>query len=395
MKLIWTLVFSAMSALVTTGCSNNMALTDVESTEQNNQTSLVVASFNVSMDASNYTSQANATGRELLDRLSSGVHPQINNIAEIIQRVAPDIILLNEFDYGDDSQQRIRDFKTRYLAKSQSGQAAIDYPYHFVAPVNTGVAVHKNTTDNHGYGWFPGHYGMLVLSKYPIDTNHVRTFQKFLWKDMPNTLMSTIKRKDGNLWYNGEIAENLRLSSKSHWDIPVNVNGKTIHIFASHPTPPGFDGVENRNGKRNHDEIRFWYDYISDQDNDYIYDDKGAYGGFTGDRFMIMGDLNASEVEGSADQAMIAALLNHDKVNDDIVPQSDGGPMNRPNNPNSAYHTAHWAMRVDYAVPSRFGITVQDSGVFWPAPEMPLYPLVKTRKASSDHRLVWIKINVE
>ena len=35
----------------------------------------------------------------LLSLLESGEHPQIRNIAEIIQRVAPDIILLNEFDF--------------------------------------------------------------------------------------------------------------------------------------------------------------------------------------------------------------------------------------------------------------------------------------------------------
>ncbi len=71
-----------------------------------------------------------------------------------------------------------------------------------------------------------------------------------------------------------------RLSSKSHWDVPVKVGNKTIHILASHPTPPSFDGAEDRNGKRNHDEIRFWKDYISDSSNQYIYDDKGVKGGF-------------------------------------------------------------------------------------------------------------------
>jgi len=34
------------------------------------------------------------------------------------------------------------------------------------------------------------------------------------------------------------------------------MGGQVIHILASHPTPPVFDGVEDRNGRRNHDEIR-------------------------------------------------------------------------------------------------------------------------------------------
>ena len=38
---------------------------------------------------------------------------------------------------------------------------------------------------------------------------------------------------------------------------------QTVHVLASHPTPPTFDGAEDRNGRRNHDEIRFWADYVS------------------------------------------------------------------------------------------------------------------------------------
>ena len=60
-----------------------------------------------------------------------------------------------------------------------------------------------------------------------------------------------------------EELEVVRLSSKSHWDVPVKVGGHTVHVLASHPTPPTFDGEEDRNGRRNHDEIRFWADYVS------------------------------------------------------------------------------------------------------------------------------------
>ncbi|MDQ3106173.1 MAG: GAF domain-containing protein, partial [Actinomycetota bacterium] len=49
----------------------------------------------------------------------------------------------------------------------------------------------------------------------------------------------------------------LRLSSKSHWDVTLNIGGTLVHALVSHPTPPVFDGTEDRNGKRNHDEIRF------------------------------------------------------------------------------------------------------------------------------------------
>ena len=42
----------------------------------------------------------------------------------------------------------------------------------------------------------------------------------------------------------------------------MRIGTKTVHVLASHPTPPSFDGGEDRNGRRNHDEIRFWADYV-------------------------------------------------------------------------------------------------------------------------------------
>ena len=97
---------------------------------------------------------------------------------------------------------------------------------------------------------------MVVYSRYPIDTAAVRTFQLFKWKDMPGNLIPTP-------FYSPDEVEILRLSSKSHWDVPIRIGRKTVHFLVSHPTPPVFDGPEDRNGRRNNDEIRFWADYIS------------------------------------------------------------------------------------------------------------------------------------
>ena len=84
----------------------------------------------------------------------------------------------------------------------------------------------------------------------------------------------------GNLiptpFYSPDEVEILRLSSKSHWDVPIQIGKKVVHFLVSHPTPPVFDGPEDRNGRRNHDEIRFWADYISPGKAGYIYDDGAA-----------------------------------------------------------------------------------------------------------------------
>jgi hypothetical protein len=372
----------------------------------NTETKIKVAAFNVSMDATNYVGRdtAQATNQVLKDQLNSD-NQQIKNIAEIIQRVRPDIILLNEFDYIEDPAQGVEVFIKRYLNASQHpALEAIDYPYYYYAPVNTGKPspfdlngdgkTMGSQSDAWGFGFFEGHYGMMLLSRYPIETKNIRTFQNFKWKDMPNALRP-IDPVSNTPFYSDEVWAQYPLSSKSHWDVPVNVDGETIHILASHPTPPVFDGPEDRNGTKNHDEVRFWLDYITPALSAYIYDDEGSKGGLPSQtRFVIVGDQNSSTTEGDSRKEAISGLLFSSMVNDEQIPQSRGGELHDTNNPLSAFHTAYWGMRADYVLPSRFGVDVIGNGVFWPLKDDDTFRLIESREASSDHRLVWSTLRI-
>ena len=373
---------------------------------QKKPTELTFATYNVSMEAENYVKKGTAgiSEKVLIDELASGNNTQIKNIAKIIQTVRPDVILLNEFDYIKNPKDGVVQFIKGYLEKGQDGAKGIEYPYYYYGTVNTGQpspydldndgVASKTGADAWGFGLYPGQYAMVLISRYPIDLASVRTFQNFKWKDMPGAL-KTLKA-DGTDWYTQQAWAEFPLSSKSHWDVPVKVGDKTIHFLASHPTPPSFDGAEDRNGKRNHDEIRFWKDYISDSGNEYIYDDKGKKGGLPDNSsFVILGDQNASPVEGNAVAEGIKSLLASPKVNSDTAPESKGGAAHSPNNPFGKNHTAFWRMRADYVLPSRKGFKVTSSGVFWPAKGEPMAELVEKRESSSDHRLVWVKVILE
>jgi len=347
---------------------------------------LRVATFNILMAWGEH-----AQGR-LIENLATPDWNHAQKVAEIIQLVNPDVILLNEFDY-DAEGAALANFQSNYLGVSQGGAATVNYPYTFIAPSNTGIpsGVDFNgdgdTTDPEdafGYGWYPGAYGMVVLSKYPIAKESVRTFQQFLWKDMPNNLLP--------LTYYSEEAQNVfRLSSKSHWDVPVEVNGRLVHILGSHPTPPVFDGPEDRNGRRNHDEIRFWADYASSAGGSYIYDDKGISGGLsTGSSFVIMGDQNADPDEGDSTGNAILQLLEHANINTMIIPESEGSLAAT----GDADDTASWGLRADYVLPSVDGLVPQQGQVFWPSRTDVNYHLVRN-DVSSDHRLVWLDLSVE
>ncbi|XEY25470.1 endonuclease/exonuclease/phosphatase family protein [Candidatus Uabimicrobium helgolandensis] len=354
---------------------------------------LRVATFNASL----YRNTKNQLSKDL----QASYDPQIKNIAETIQRVKADILLINEFDYVADGSA-VEHFKKNYLQVSHNGSEIIDYPYYYIAESNTGIdSGYDLNNDGHlggpddafGYGAYPGQYSFVVLSKYPIDNNQIRTFQKFLWKDMPEALLPK-NPQTNKPWYSSEEMDVFRLSSKNHCDVPINVNGQIIHILASHPTPPVFDGEEDRNGKRNHDEIRFWYDYINPKLSSYIYDDKGKKGGFSGKQFVVAGDLNASPTEREAIKTAINKLISSHKTHNH-VPQSEGGKENDQGNIYSPAHTAGWKLRVDYVIPSSLGFKVKGGQVFWPTLEDKYYRLVSTPEENSDHRLVYVDLEVE
>jgi hypothetical protein len=361
------------------------------------------STFNASLNRS-------AAG-QLVSDLSTPDNAQARKVAEVIQRDRPDVLLINEFDYVPDN--RAADlFRANYLKHGQNGAKPIDYPYAFTAPVNTGVPsgmdLNRNgrTTDPddaYGFGLFPGQYGMLVLSKFPIDRTGVRTFQNFKWKDMPGALLpddpATPAKGD---WYSPQVLDVFRLSSKSHWDVPLKINRRTVHFLVSHPTPPAFDGAEDRNGTRNNDEIRLWADYITGKAG-YLYDDKGKRGGIErGAKFVIAGDNNSDPVDGDSVPGAIQQLLNSHRVID-MKPSSKGaveaaqtqGGANLTHKGNPRYDTGDFNdnapgnLRVDYVLPSH-GLIPLHSEVFWPVANSPLARLNDT----SDHHLVGLSLLV-
>lgn len=360
------------------------------------QDTLRIATYNASL-------YGNAAG-ELRQRLSDRLDPQAERIAAIVHRVRPDILLINEIDY-DEGGHAARLLATNFFSVPQNGSQPIDYPHVFVPPSNTGIDskldLNKNNrtgepADCWGFGAYRGQYSMAVYSRFPIDRDKIRTFQRFLWKNLPAALRP-IDPATRRPYYDQEIWSVLRLSSKNHIDVPIVVGGSTIHVLASHPTPPVFDGDEDRNGCRNHDEIRFWIDYLSGRAATYLVDDKGAQGGLTsGESFVIMGDLNADPADGDGRRQAIQSLLGHDRLQD-AMPASLGAveESNRKldESGDPKHDTANFGrngnMRVDYVLPSQT-LKVNDAGVYWPRRGEDGHGLI----TASDHRMVWIEVEI-
>ncbi|MBS0187756.1 MAG: endonuclease/exonuclease/phosphatase family protein [Planctomycetes bacterium] len=360
------------------------------------------------------------------DDVNRNDNPRLKAVAEVIQRISPNIIFLNEIAYdmpgapgwkdGDAPGQNAAKFVENYLNTAQApGLTPIRYKA-FMAPVNTGVfsgfdldndgkvidfyppppgtkpdgspgeqtpAGRAYGNDCFGFGTFPGQYGMALLvdERLTIDESNVRTFQRLPWDYVVGNFMPS--KADGTPWFTDEEKAAVRLSSKSHWDVPVKLpNGSELHVLCSHPTPPVFDGPEDRNGRRNHDEIRFWMDYLANEP--YVVDDNSKYGGMGGDAsFVIVGDLNADPKKGDSFKNPISKLMSARRVSREFTPKADIEVSGL-----ESTDTSMFKMRVDYVLPSK-DLKVEQGGVWRTLPSAS-----KDGKFPSDHFPVWIDVVV-
>jgi hypothetical protein len=323
--------------------------------------------------------------------------PAITAVVRVIQAARPDVLLLAKFDH---------DLRGRALAAFlellRQGPDGIDYPHAFAPPVNAGVpsgrdldgdGLRMGRDDAFGWGKFPGHGGMALVSRLPIDTGAARTFRSFRWADLPDALAPA--NPDGTPFFGAETWAALRLSSRSHWDVPVALpGGGRMHVLAACPTPPLFDGAEGRNSRRNHDEIAFWVRYL---DGAALRDDQGRVAGPPPGPLVVLGDLNADPHDGAGLPDGIRALLRHPRLRDPRPASPGGAAAADPEHAGPPeLDTADWRdgnpgnLRVDYVLPSA-GVEVADAGVFWPAPGA---PMAAAAAAASDHRLVWVDLVV-
>ncbi len=331
----------------------------------------------------------------LLRDILSGEDARIGAAADIVVHVDPDILLITKFDY--DRGGAALDAFAETLA--ERGAA---YPHRFALRPNTGMATGRDmigdgrrgtADDKQGYGRFAGQAGMALLSRHPV-ADGVRDFSDFLWRDLPGAL---IPERDGAPFPSDEVFEIQRLSTTGHWDVPVALpDGRVLNLLAFYTSPPVFGGPENRNLRRNHDEVRFWTLLL---DGELPMPPPEP-------PFAVIGDSNLDPHDGDGMQAAMRDLLAHPALQDP-APESAGalaaaGEAEAAQAGDPARDTTEWRMadgpgnlRVDYVLPSA-ELTVRDAEVFWPHPDDPAHALLgEGDEAASRHRLVWVDIALE
>ncbi|MFO8184566.1 MAG: endonuclease/exonuclease/phosphatase family protein, partial [Candidatus Aegiribacteria sp.] len=163
-----------------------------------------------------------------------------------------------------------------------------------------------------------------------------------------------------------------RLSYTAHWVVPIRLPSGPLQLLAFHATPPVFDGPEDANGRRNHDEIRFWQLYLD-----------GAFGPAPRTRFVVIGDANLDPDHSDGRRGAIRQLLADPRLQDPR-PAHDG--------PDAPRATVDWDQtgprRVSYILPST-DLEVAGAGIHWPPDGTPGRDAAAT---ASHHRLVWVDL---
>lgn len=288
-----------------------------------------------------------------------------------------DVILLTSVDYD-------RGLVALTLLADRLADAGAPYPHRFALRPNTGLQTGLDldgdgrlaeADDAMGWGRFSGQAGMAILSRLPIDMAGVQDHSGFLWADLPGTLIPPGTP--------AAVTAIQRLSTTGHWQVPVvTPAGTRLTLLAYHATPPVFDGPEDRNGRRNHDESTFWALLLN------------------GDLplpppqppFLVIGDANLDAVDGDGLRDGISSLLAHPLLQDP-APKGTHGRSEPAQSGDPALDTALYdlgGLRVDYILPS-VDLTVTAAGVLWPPATD---PMAATLAAASRHRPVWIDITL-
>ena len=184
-----------------------------------------------------------------------------------------------------------------------------------------------------------------MLSRYPVAIR--ADLSDMLWQDAPESRIAPDDPGHGIQ----------RLSSSAHWAVEVEAPEGAITLLTLAATPPVFDGPEDRNGRRNADEVSLWRHAL---------DGKLAWQPES--TVILLGMFNLDPEKGDGLREAVTEVLRHPRLQDPL-----------PGQPTVTWRSTG-PMRVSYVLPDR-AFRVEDAGVSAPRPD------------AGPHGLVWVALS--
>jgi hypothetical protein len=269
--------------------------------------------------------------------------------------------------------------ETLAALETRLADAGAPYPYRLPLRPNTGVqtgfdldgnGILGQPRDAIAYGRWAGEGGMAILSRLPIDTENIRDFSNFPWAELPANLMPP------------DTPSGQRLATTGAYEVPITLpDGNSLRLLAYYASPPIFDGADDRNGRRNHDETAFWLHLLA---GDLPFKPPEP-------PFVILGQSNLDPADGAGRKDAITALLHH-KALQDPAPRGSSRRHDPGQSGDPALDTALYpkigGLRVEVILPSQ-DLHVQAAGVVWPPDADPAAAAIT---AASRHHPVWVDL---
>ena len=312
----------------------------------------------------------------LLHAIVQGKDPQLQALAQVVALLDADVLLLHDIDL--DAGGATAAALGRFLAQNGAPYA------HILAPMpNAGVPSGLDlngdgrlgrANDALGYGAFRGQGGMVLLSRLPIISEELIDFTGLLWRDLPGA--SLPKRSDGTAFPSAAALEVQPLSAVGEWAVPLRLPGGAgrLWVMAFHASPPVFDRPEDRNGRRNADELHLWAQAL----------DGTLAPALPGQYFALMGVTNIDPLLGEGRRDGLQRLAQHPRLHPDAQSPHLGLP------------TVDWSglglglRQASRIFPAR-SLQLRGGGVMWPAPQSPKAAIFAK---ASRHRPVWLDIAI-
>lgn len=314
----------------------------------------------------------------LLRDILSGDDPQVTAVVAVIAALDADVLLLTGVDW-DHAQVALAALSDRLAA------AGAPYPHRLALRPNTGMATGLDLNgdgrtgtpdDAQGWGRFAGSGGMALLSRLPLDAP--ADLSTLLWRDLPGAIPPPMPPG---------VAAVQRLPTTGHWIVPVTLPGGTrLTLLAFHAAPPVFDGPEDRNGRRNHDEAALWSRLL----------DGALPIPAPAPPFAVLGQPNLDPVDGEGRHDALRTLLADPRLQDPAPRGTHGRAQQPGQSGDPAQDTALFpppgpgGLRLSIVLPSA-DLTIAASGVLWPADTD---PLAATLAQAGRHRPVWVDVSV-